>query len=130
MPAEATVLWAQAREKHIPSCTEPRTVPGDPYFLSAAWTPWLVSSWKALEVGRLDKERHFTAVLGRLYSFVHSADINCALGPGMNGEAGPRGFRAAGCILLAVILAEACGSERTVQNGQARAGFPTPPHIS
>lgn len=37
----------------------------------------------------------------------------------MNGEAGHRGFRAAaggggGLNLLAVILAEACGSKRTV----------------
>lgn len=95
MPAEATVLWARAREKHIPSRAEPRAVPGDPYFLSAAWTSWLVSSWKALEVGRLNKERPFTAVLGRLYTSVHSADIYCALGLGMNGEAGRRRFRTA-----------------------------------
>lgn len=69
--------------------------------------------------------------------YICSLSRYCALGLGMNGEAGHRGFRAAavgagvgGVNLLAVILAEACSSKRTVQNGQARAGFPTPPHIS
>ena len=43
---------------------------------------------EVLEAGRLDKERLFTAVPGRLYSSVHSMDIYCMPGLRMNGEQG------------------------------------------
>lgn len=88
MATEATVLWAQAREEHIPShaksqepCLGALTSRGAAG-LPGSSPPGSLGSWA------IGQGKAFHVVPGRLYSSVHSMDIYRVPGLRMNDEQG------------------------------------------